>query len=61
MDKPTIEVKAAGGCWTVMVNGQYLYHDYYEGDAQALASRLRRALDLAPLTAHPSKGEIDGL
>lgn len=46
--EPTDEMAVVGqdadGCWTVKVNGEYIHHFVYEGDAHGMASRLRRAI-----------------
>ena len=46
---PTVEVvpdTVSEGMWVVQVNGQYIIHERYKGDAEGIASRLRRALGL---------------
>jgi len=34
------------GMWVVQVNGRYITHERYRGDAEAIASRLREALEV---------------
>ena len=46
--KPGIEVvpdPVAEGMWVVEVNGAYITHELYRGDAEGIAARLRRSLD----------------
>ena len=39
------------GMWVVQVNGRYITHEVYRGDAEGLASRLRDALGLTGLVS----------
>ena len=40
------------GMWVVQVNGQYITHEIYKGDADGMAARIRRAL----VALHPKEG-----
>ncbi len=40
----TVKLQKDSANWVVALGGHYLWHSYYRGDADALASRLRRVL-----------------
>lgn len=43
-----VSVEQTNDCWSVHLNGKYIHHFVYEGDAHGMASRLRHTLAATP-------------